>query len=174
MTEPTTTFQFHPDNTLPTGDWIFVFGSNLAGRHGKGAAKIARNNFRAQYGTGSGPTGHAYAIPTKKAPYDSGLPLESIERSIDEFLRYAQEHPKLNFFVTRVGCGEAGYTDEQIGPLFASAPPNCSLPDNWRGSAQQYRAQLAATPPAAPAPNTASQRQATPIRRSAEMSRAAE
>lgn len=125
------TYKFHPDNTIPTGEWIFVFGSNLAGRHGKGAAKIARVNFRAEYGVGQGPTGHAYAIPTKGRHLEV-LQLEVVRKGIAAFIGYAADNPGLNFFVTKVGTGLAGYSDDQIGPLFASAPPNCSLPNEWR------------------------------------------
>lgn len=125
-----TTSSFHADNIIPSGDWIWVFGSNEAGRHGKGAARVARVNFRAEYGCGRGPTGHAYAIPTKDKHLAS-LSLEHIEVSIGEFLKYAAEHPKRHFFVTRIGCGLAGYADEQIAPHFVHAPTNCSLPDAW-------------------------------------------
>lgn len=129
MTSPT--YAFHPDHTIPAGDWIWVFGSNLAGRHGKGAAKIARVNFRAEYGCGQGRTGHAYAIPTKDK-HLGVLPLTQIEQGVAGFLEYARTNPKLNFFVTRIGCELAGYTNEQIAPLFAQAPPNCSLPQPWQ------------------------------------------
>ncbi|MBQ0917021.1 hypothetical protein KBW71_01070 [Hydrogenophaga aromaticivorans] len=123
--------RFHPDNTTPKGDgWIWVFGSNLAGRHGKGAAKVAKVNFGAAYGVGRGRTGLAYAIPTKDAHLQV-LSLSNVELTVAEFLRYASTHPELRFFVTRVGCGLAGFTDDQIGPLFAVAPMNCSLPIEW-------------------------------------------
>jgi hypothetical protein len=127
----TSTTSFHPDNVIPTGDWIWVFGSNEGGRHGKGAAKIARINFRAEYGVGRGPTGHAYAIPTKDKHLNV-LPLDKIEADIALFLEYARANPKLNFFVTAVGCGLAGYSHDAIGPRFADAPNNCSLPDVWK------------------------------------------
>lgn len=138
--DPNTTFQFHQDHTIPTGDWIFVFGANLAGRHGKGAAKVARTNFRAEYGVGRGPTGMAYAIPTKGKHLEV-LAFEEIERSIGDFLQYARIHTELNFFVTRVGCGEAGFLDDQVGPLFARAPGNCSLPYEWKQYVAQARVQ---------------------------------
>ena len=125
------TFQFHADNTIPTGDWIFVFGSNEKGAHGKGAAKIARVNFRAEYGVGEGSTASAYAIPTKDK-HLATLPLSRIEQSVQAFLVYAAENPKLNFFVTRIGCGLAGYEDINIAPFFVDAPGNCSLPNNWK------------------------------------------
>jgi hypothetical protein len=122
-----TTRKFHPDNTSPRGkDTVFVFGSNLAGRHGKGAAKVAHVNFGAQYGIGQGPTGRAYAVPTKGRRLEV-LTLDQIEFYIAEFLAWAHAHPD-----TRIGCGLAGYADSQIAPLFAGAPSNCSLPEPWR------------------------------------------
>lgn len=109
---------------------IFVFGSNLAGRHGKGAALCARQQHGAVYGVGVGRTGNAYAIPTK----DEGLrtlPVESIRAYVNDFLTYAALHPDLSFTVTRIGCGLAGYMDADIAPLFKDAPPNCILPTGW-------------------------------------------
>lgn len=110
---------------------IFVFGSNLAGRHGKGAALAARLNHGAIYGQGIGRQGDSYAIPTKDAKLGT-LELDRIKPYVEEFLGYAAEHPELDFEVTRIGCGLAGYTDSQISPMFANAPTNCHLPDGWR------------------------------------------
>lgn len=110
---------------------IFVFGSNLAGRHGKGAALHAYKHYGAKYGVGIGRTGQAYAIPTKDMNI-STLPLDVIQGHVTTFLGYAQSHPHLVFTVTRVGCGLAGYTDDEIGPFFKGAPTNCMLPDGWR------------------------------------------
>jgi hypothetical protein len=109
---------------------VFVFGSNLAGRHGAGAALAARRQHGAEYGVGVGPTGWAYAIPTKDEQLRT-LPLAEIQPHVDEFLRYAREHPDKVFYVTRVGCGLAGYTDRDIAPMFALAPSNCDLPTEW-------------------------------------------
>jgi hypothetical protein len=106
---------------------IFVFGSNLAGRHGKGAAKAAKDHYGAIYGRAEGPQGHAYAIPTKDADLRP-LPLAAIAIHVRTFLAYAATHPGQRFFVTPVGCGYAGYQPAQIGPLFAGAPRNCDLP----------------------------------------------
>lgn len=117
---------------------IFVFGSNLAGRHGKGAALAARQIHGAVYGVGVGRTGNAYAIPTKAADL-SVLPLEAIAGYVRDFVAYAQENPDLTFEVTRVGCGLAGYADTQIAPLFRDAPPNCNLPFAWRAIAETNR-----------------------------------
>ena len=123
--------RFHADNTIPSSGWIWVFGSNLAGRHGKGAAKIARTNFRAEYGCGQGPTGYAYAIPTKDAHLGI-LPIAHIRKSVEDFIAYAKASPKKEFFVTRIGCVLAGYSDEEIAPFFRDVPTNCSMPAEWK------------------------------------------
>ena len=97
---------------------IFVFGSNLAGRHGKGAALVAKRFFGAKYGTGWGFTGKCFAIPTKGYRIEI-LPLETIKRYIDTLFKKSQElEPKLTYLVTKVGCGYAGYKDSEIAPLF--------------------------------------------------------
>lgn len=110
---------------------IFVFGSNLAGRHGKGAAKCAFDFYGAVYGVGRGRTGNSYAIPTKNENFRS-LSLQEIKIYVEEFLDYARSNPELEFFVTAVGTGLAGYDHEDISPMFADAPFNCQLPSNWR------------------------------------------
>ncbi|AGF91036.1 hypothetical protein SXHG_00014 [Synechococcus phage MRHenn-2013a] len=110
---------------------IFVFGSNLAGRHGKGAALCALKEHGAVYGVGSGPSGNSYAIPTKDSNLKT-LSLEDISLYVSDFIEYANTHNDREFLVTRIGCGLAGYKDEDISPMFASAPSNCYLPDGWR------------------------------------------
>lgn len=110
---------------------IFVFGSNLAGRHGKGAALYALEHKGAIYGRGVGPQGNSYAIPTKGMRLQV-LPLETIQLYVNTFIEYAKHNPELEFEVTRIGCGLAGYKDEQIAPMFKNAPPNCHLPEGWR------------------------------------------
>lgn len=109
---------------------IFVFGSNLAGRHGAGAALYAKKYYGAQYGQGRGLQGQSYAIPTK-GPKLEVLPLTMIEMYVKEFLHFAQNNPRLIFNVTRIGCGLAGYTNEQIAPMFKDAPDNCVLDNAW-------------------------------------------
>lgn len=109
---------------------VFVFGSNLAGRHGKGAALYARQNHGAVYGQGVGLWGDSYAIPTKDAHLRT-LPLSIIQRHVATFVTFAGQFDGV-FTVTRIGCGLAGYTDAQIAPMFAAAPANCLLPDGWR------------------------------------------
>jgi hypothetical protein len=110
---------------------IFVFGSNLAGRHGAGAALFARHNHGAIYGRGVGHQGQSYAIPTKDGQLRT-LPLEEIQAYVNDFIAFATENQWMKFNVTRIGCGLAGYTDEQIAPMFKSAPINVILPEGWR------------------------------------------
>jgi len=123
---------FHKDGTIPKEpNAIFVFGSNLAGRHGAGAAKVAREKFGAVYGFGRGPMGEAYAIPTK----DHDLRTRGygpIMEDVGAFLRYARARPVKLFFVTRVGCGYAGYSNLEMARLFLQAPPNCSFALPWK------------------------------------------
>ena len=98
-------------------DEVFVFGSNLGGRHGKGAAKLAREKFGAQPGVGRGWTGRCYAIPTKSAALKP-LPLDQISQYVAEFLAVARDNLPLDFKVTAIGCGLAGYEAWQIAPMF--------------------------------------------------------
>lgn len=94
---------------------IFVFGSNLAGFHGGGAARVAHQRFGAVWGQGVGLQGQSYAIPTMQGG------VETIRPYVDEFIVFARQHPELRFLVTRIGCGIAGFTDEDIAPLFKEA-----------------------------------------------------
>lgn len=112
---------------------IFVFGSNLAGRHGKGAAKDAHQKWGAAYGTGSGPTGNAYAIPTKDEKLGV-LELDKIEPYVKEFIKYANKNQKLLFYVTAFGTGLAGYSVTQIKGLFgdfSKLPYNIVFTKDW-------------------------------------------
>ena len=94
---------------------IFVFGSNLAGAHGGGAARLAYNRFGAIWGQGVGLQGQTYAIPTMQGG------VETIKPYVDEFIRFAKEHQELKFLVTKIGCGIAGFKVEEIAPLFYHA-----------------------------------------------------
>jgi hypothetical protein len=123
---------FHWDGSSPEGDdWVFVFGSNLAGRHGAGAARAALQFFGAEYGVGEGPTGRAYAIPTLGRKFEQ-LSLPRIQEAVTIFLAHACANPAQRFFVTRIGCGLAGRSDADIAPMFANAPANCSFAEAWR------------------------------------------
>ena len=94
---------------------IFVFGSNLDGFHGGGAARIAMERFGAVWGQGVGLQGQCYAIPTMQGG------VETIKPYVDEFIAFAGQHPEYKFLVTRIGCGIAGFADEEIAPLFQEA-----------------------------------------------------
>jgi hypothetical protein len=109
---------------------IFVFGSNLAGRHGRGAALWARKNRGAIYGQGIGLQGDSYGIPTKDEKIKT-LPLEAIAEHVSSFVQFARNHPDLRFRVTPVGCGLAGYHQSEILPLFEDMPDNCFLSPEW-------------------------------------------
>lgn len=109
---------------------IFVFGSNLRGIHGAGAAKYALFHEHAVYGQGIGPQGNCYAIPTKGWVMDI-LPLWQIAEYIADFIAYARKYPELEFKVTQIGCGLAGYKASEIAPLFRDAPMNCLFDEAW-------------------------------------------
>ncbi len=105
--------QFTPDFiTELKENEIFVFGSNLQGMHGGGAARLAYEKFGAIWGQGVGLQGQCYGIPTMHGG------VEDIKPYVDEFIEFAKSHPELTFLVTRIGCGIAGFRDEEIAPLF--------------------------------------------------------
>lgn len=102
---------------------IFVFGSNIQGMHGGGAAWYANRNFGAEWGVGEGLTGRTYALPTMEGE-------ASLKHAVERFTECARQHPGLTFLVTAVGCGIAGYSPQQVAPLFkeASTLVNVYLP----------------------------------------------
>lgn len=113
--------------TQLTENEIFVFGSNLAGMHGGGAAYIAFKKFGARMGQGVGLQGQSYGIPTMQGGVETIVPY------VDEFIAFAREHPELRFLVTRIGCGIAGFEAQDIAPLFAEARDveNITLPQDF-------------------------------------------
>lgn len=110
---------------------IFVFGSNLAGRHGKGAALTAKMLYGAKTGVSEGFWGQSYAIPTKNEKLKT-LPLDDVEKSVRRFLLHAKQFPYRKYKVTRIGCGLAGYQNQQIAPMFKDVSNNCVMPEEWR------------------------------------------
>ena len=120
--------EYTPDRiyTLKS-DEVFVFGSNLQGRHAGGAARLARENFGAVWGKGVGLQGQSYAIPTMQGG------AETIKPYVEQFIDFAEEHKELFFYVTRIGCGIAGFKDEDIAPLFSTALDidNICLPETF-------------------------------------------
>ena len=108
--------EYTPERITKLGpDEVFVFGSNLAGAHAGGAARVAYSKFGAVWGQGVGMQGQSYAIPTMQGG------VETIKPYVDDFIKLAREWDQTTFYVTRIGCGIAGFTDEQIAPLFAEA-----------------------------------------------------
>lgn len=106
---------------------IFVFGSNLAGSHGGGAARLAYNRFGAIWGQGVGLQGQSYGIPTMHGGVDA------IKPYVDDFIEFAKQHPEYTFLVTKIGCGIAGFTTDEIAPLFQDAidVENIILPESF-------------------------------------------
>lgn len=106
---------------------IFVFGSNLAGHHAGGAARVALNRFGAKLGQGVGLQGNSYAIPTMQGG------VETIQPYVDDFIKFAKNNPDLTFYVTKIGCGIAGFKEDEIAPLFRYAVkvPNIRLPEDF-------------------------------------------
>lgn len=109
---------------------IYVFGSNLAGRHGKGSALKAVEKHGAIMGRGVGRQGNSYAIPTKNKDLKP-LPLTRIHRYVAEFLYYVANNPSDTFNVVEIGCGLAGYSPAQIAPMFRNRPENINLPETF-------------------------------------------
>lgn len=108
--------KYTPEHITQLGpDEVFVFGSNLAGQHSGGAARTAYEHFGAIWGQGVGIQGQSYAIPTMQGGVDT------IKPYVDEFIALAREWDQTTFYVTRIGCGIAGFTDQQIAPLFTDA-----------------------------------------------------
>ena len=120
--------KYTPDNiTHLDEDEVFVFGSNLQGMHCGGAARTAVQKFGAIMGQGEGMQGQSYAIPTMQGG------VETIKPYVDRFIELASEWDQTTFYVTRIGCGIAGFTDEEIAPLFAKAFDlyNVRLPESF-------------------------------------------
>ena len=113
--------------TTLADDEIFVFGSNLEGLHGGGAALLAYERFGAIWGQGTGLQGKSYGIPTMHGGVDAIAPY------VDEFIAFAREHRELKFLVTEIGCGIAGFTVEEMAPLFKGAmdEENIYLPQRF-------------------------------------------
>lgn len=127
---------YTPENITELGqDDVFVFGSNLQGMHGGGAARIAYKKFGAVMGQGVGFQGQSYAIPTMQGG------IETIKPYVDQFIDFARECDQNTFWVTRIGCGIAGFTDEEIAPLFDEAYDlyNVRLPKSFSDIIERNR-----------------------------------
>lgn len=119
-----------PENITSLGEnQIFTFGSNLSGRHGKGAAKTAMG-WGAKYGQAAGLQGKTYGIPTKDKSIRRVLTVDEIKPFVDDFIEFAKNNKQLTFLVTEIGCGLSNYKPKDIAPLFSDAVniPNIHLP----------------------------------------------
>lgn len=119
---------------------IFVFGSNLSGIHGAGAARVAYDQHGARWGLGEGPAGNSYALPTKGINI-SYMPLDQVHIHVQKFIDYASVNLDVDFQVTCVGCGLAGFKNKEIAPLFSLAPGNCHFDRKWMpwlGKSRKY------------------------------------
>lgn len=114
----------------PMGNLIFVFGSNEAGIHGAGAARVALEQWGARQTKGIGLVGCSFAIPTKDKHIRT-LPLDKVKQYVDHFLTTATHRSELHFMVTQIGCGLAGFKKHEIAPMFKDPPRNCSFDTAW-------------------------------------------
>lgn len=118
-------------NAIKNKTPIYCFASNLAGRHGKGSALIAKDRWGARYGVGYGMMGQSFAIPTKNEKIQT-LPLETVRKNINLFLNFAAKNEQYCFLTVKIGCGLAGFSEDQIKPLFQNRPSNVLVPFGWR------------------------------------------
>jgi hypothetical protein len=124
---------------------IFVFGSNRAGRHGKGDALTARRHHGAIYGQAEGLQGQSYGIPTKNE-YIQSLPLSEVVKGVDRFVSFAHAHPEMVFEIAAVGCRLAGFKPSEIAPLFRGAPSNCYFHPEFAAVLRQLGDDVNASP----------------------------
>lgn len=126
-------YHYHDETIIKAlpEDSVFVFGSNLAGTHQGGAAKIAHQHFGAMKGVGRGWSGQSFAIPTMNEHLQQ-MPLSQIQHYIEDFKIYTQNHPKIKYFITAIGCGVAGYKVEEIAPMFKGISHNVIFPASFR------------------------------------------
>ncbi|HCK31278.1 MAG TPA: hypothetical protein DIT34_08255 [Acinetobacter ursingii] len=126
-------YHYHDESIITElpEDTVFVFGSNMAGQHTHGAARVAAQHFGAVNHVGRGWAGQSFAIPTLNEHLQR-MPLSQIEHYIDDFKIYAQHHPKMKYFITALGCGIAGYKVSEIAPLFKGIHNNVILPESFK------------------------------------------
>lgn len=133
--------KYTPDNIASLSDkQVFVFGSNESGFHGAGAALIAKEKFGAVQRLGFGFSGKSFAIPTKDWEIET-LDLPTVDFYVGRFIEFAITHPKLEFLVTKIGCGLAGFGVFEIAPLFfknGSPPKNVILPKDFWNYMEQH------------------------------------
>lgn len=126
-------YQYHNESIIEQlpDDQVFVFGSNLAGNHRKGAAKTALDKFGAMQGVGRGWSGQSFAIPTQNEHLQA-MPIHQVEHYIKDFKIYTKNHPKFIYFITAIGCGSTGFHAKDIAPLFQDISDNVILPIRFK------------------------------------------
>ncbi|MEB3766364.1 hypothetical protein [Acinetobacter sp. MD2] len=126
-------YQYHDESIIKNlnDDTIFVFGSDLAGKHSEGAARIAQQFFGALHGVGRGWSGQSFAIPTLNEHLQPML-LAQIQHYIEDFKIYTKQHPNTHYFITALGCGQAGYQTSDIAPLFRGISSNVTFPESFQ------------------------------------------
>lgn len=139
----TMNYQYHDESIIKSlpDDTVFVFGSNLAGEHTEGAARIAQQFFGAFAGVGRGWSGQSYAIPTLNEHLQQ-MPLAQIKHYIEDFKIYTQKHPNTTYFITALGCGQAGYQTSEIAPLFRDISSNVIFPESFKPYIEKHAAAL--------------------------------
>lgn len=126
-------YKYHHIESIPVfpSDYIFVFGSNLAGLHSIETPLVAKCLFGAEFGVGIGITGRSYAIPIKDR-FIRFLTTKEIKKYVDMFKAYTHEHPELKFWITDLGVEKRGYKHWEIAPLFIGSNNNCCFPEQWK------------------------------------------
>ncbi len=139
----TMTYQYHDESIIKSlpEDTMFVFGSNLAGQHNDGAARIAQLFFGAMTGVGRGWSGQSFAIPTLNEHLQQ-MPISQIAHYIEDFKIYTQNHLNTKYFITALGCGIAGYQISDIAPLFQGISCNVIFPESFRPYVEKNAARL--------------------------------
>ncbi|MHA3104569.1 hypothetical protein [Acinetobacter sp. ANC 3791] len=137
------TYQYHDESIIKSlpEDTVFVFGSNLAGEHNDGAARIAQLFFGAMTGIGRGWSGQSFAIPTLNEHLQQ-MPISQIAHYIEDFKIYAQNHLTTQYFITALGCGIAGYQVSEIAPLFQGISSNVIFPESFRPYVEKNASRL--------------------------------
>lgn len=132
-------YQYHNEDTTTqlAANCVFVFGSNMAGQHHDGAARVAAQHFGALQGVARGWMGQSYAIPTLNEHLQS-MPLSQIEHYVNDFKIYTHNHPRQHYFITALGCGMAGYKVSEIAPLFKGISENVILPESFKAYVDQH------------------------------------
>ncbi|MEB3754410.1 hypothetical protein [Acinetobacter sp. MD2(2019)] len=136
-------YQYHDESIIKTlaDNTVFVFGGNLAGDHSEGAARIAQQFFGALAGVGRGWSGQSFSIPTLNEHLQP-MPLAQIQHYIEDFKIYTEKHPHTTYFITALGCGQAGYQTSDIAPLFRGISSNVIFPESFKPYIEKNAAAL--------------------------------